>query len=63
MISHGGDLEWATWAGHEGGRKSLALPAHIRVKNCGYVPPPDKNEKTEGAGNNLNASETARESR
>lgn len=37
--SHGGDLEWAVW---KAGANATSLPARIRVRNCGYVPPPDK---------------------
>lgn len=39
--SHGGDLEWAAWKGHDSGAQAYSLPARIRVRNCGYVPPPD----------------------
>jgi hypothetical protein len=40
-MSHGGDLEWAAWGGHNSGAQPYSLPSQIRVRNCGYIPPPD----------------------
>jgi hypothetical protein len=36
------DLEWAIWTE---GAQLIFLPRHIRVRNCGYVPPPDPGPK------------------